>query len=138
MADSTDHLNVALYDGAKGKILRIYTGNRESLRELLSMFQALATGELASVLLHEMTDTSYRKDSPFRCASVACSAKPLYIGRIDITESEDGPVVAWAQSVEQWDDCCGLLEGLLAGSGHGHQYFSDADVEVVVALGEDG
>ena len=104
---------------------------REEFQSLHEMFRLLATGERTVASPHDMIDTTY-----YGCVSLVCVAEPRYIEKIDVVEAEDEIEIRWVQSAEQWDDCCGLLEGLLVGTGPGgHQYLAgDGRADIVATV----
>jgi len=132
MTAPTGNLKVALCDGADCATLRIHAKDRDILRPLLKLFWELGNGQHTTALLNELLSMTFDA-----CSSVTCVVEAVGIERIETIEAEAGPAVEWTQSAEQWHDCCGLLEGLINGSGPGHQYLTNPNgVLVVVAVGE--
>ncbi len=107
-------VQIDLYDGSQGETLLFITEHPDALMRIVRLCESLSQGVEDSVVLEH--------GGPFvlhGCVCVTCDVRPVYIPTFEATETGRGVEVLWRQSTDQWDDCVGLLEGLLEGSGHG-------------------
>ena len=131
----TGEASIDLYEGAYGLTLRLSTRSTAFLGRLRSLLVELASSDGRDV---DIVGALFPdKDQAASVELVArCSASSGSVAR----RTGEGPAsFLWASTSSGWEDCAGLIEGLLEDGGAGHQYLTDdgaGDLLIEVAFRE--
>lgn len=112
-----------VYDGAYGLTFRIDVQEYESLKLLASLFLKLSSEKTISIDLLPYSTWESRHDKMFRVMLINSNSRQ----RLSIKKGSDGSVleIEWSNSRIGWLDNAHFVNGLIQGSGNGHQYFWD-------------
>jgi hypothetical protein len=127
MAQKTNIL-LDYYEGAYGPTIRIDTQSIETVTQIRDIFLELSAAKVSEVKFHEIDSiktTNIRALTLQLVAENKDSEKSLVLEKM----TAEGPIFCWSRSSKGWNNCAGLLDGLLKHGRSGHQYLTEEGID---------
>lgn len=116
------------YQGSYGPVIRIDTQAAEEIIQIKNIFMELILTEVTEIRLH--TDEQIKmvgmKALVLRLIPAGQERqKTLNLAHL----TSEGPIFHWSKSAEGWEDCVGLLDGILKYDRPSHQYLTEEGID---------
>ena len=124
--------------GAYGPTLSFIVNSEDILQYLYGLFKGLSRFDYNEISLSE-NDSFVLSNMQDLILKTLTKKKPYEKNLSEIKGENVSCKYIWALDTEGWYDCLGLMEGLMQGSGKGHQYLTSEDFDdalVVVSYNE--
>jgi len=120
MATAPAPIQVSLYDGAYGPTLRIDLQSLAHVELLRAMLRSLRDGAHASVELS--AGAAWAFDG---LSELVLTTDPRAVAGARAIRAGSEIRVGWRMSIDGWEYCLDLLDGLVADDAPGHQYLTE-------------
>lgn len=124
-----NNILIDYYEGAYGPTIRIDTQSVEAALQVKNIFMELALAQVSEINFHNVENVKVTGLKALILRLVVEGKEHRKTLKL-IELISEGPVFHWSRSSEGWEDCVGLLNGMLKNSSHpSHQYLTDEDVD---------
>ena len=121
--ENSKQIHIEYHQDPSGPSIRIAVSSEEGVIVLKYILRKLADGSVNECKLHELTFVHLTglKEMHLRVVD----RRPALMRTVRIVQLGEGnPVPYWSTSLEGWEECVGLVEGLFVKKIPSHQYLS--------------